>query len=142
MSYVSEKVAYLDGLADGLGIEDEKEGKLLLGIIDALSAIAEELEEQNETLDDLSDCVDEIYNELDTLDETFYGDDEDDEDDFDGDDFFEVVCPSCGETIYFGDSMLDSDDGLICPCCNEPIDFDMLGAGADEVPGGDEPEEE
>ena len=52
MSYISEKVAYLDGLADGLAIDDEKQGKLLRGIIDALGAIAEELEEQNEAYDD------------------------------------------------------------------------------------------
>ena len=79
MSYISEKVAYLDGLADGIGIEDDKQGKLLRGIIDALGAIAEELEEQSEAYDDLSDCVDEIYEELDAIDCELYGD-EDEED--------------------------------------------------------------
>ena len=58
MSYISEKVAYLDGLAEGLGIEDDKQGKLLRGIIEALGAIAEELEDQDEAMNDLSDCVD------------------------------------------------------------------------------------
>lgn len=124
MSYISEKVAYLDGLAEGLGIEDDKHGKLLRGIIDALGAIAEELEEQNESLDDLSDCVDELYDEIDELDECVYGED-DDEDDDDEDDFLEVVCPACGETIYFDEEMLDSEDGLICPSCNEPVDIEV-----------------
>lgn len=132
MSYISEKVAYLDGLADGLEIKDEKEGKLLRGIIDALGAIAEELEEQDETLDDLNDCIDEIYNELDEC----CGDDccceDEDEDETD---FMEVVCPACGETIYFDEDMLDSEDGLICPCCNEPIEFEVGNAN---LPEGDE----
>lgn len=123
MSYISEKVAYLDGLADGLGIEDEKQGKLLRGIIEALGAIAEELEEQNEAYDDLADCVDEICEVLDECDEDICDGCED------ACDFMEVVCPACGETIYFDEDMLDSDDGLICPSCNEPVDIEINCAG-------------
>lgn len=121
MSYVSEKVAYLEGLAEGMEIEKEKSGKLFKGIIDALSAIAEELEEHEMLVDDLSDCVDDLYDALDDEDdECCCCDDCDDEDDF-----LEIVCPSCGETIYFDEDMIDSDEGLICPYCNEPIDIDI-----------------
>lgn len=120
MSYISEKVAYLDGLAEGLGIEDDKQGKLLRGIIEALGAIAEELEDQDEAMNDLSDCVDDLYDEIDSIDECLF--DEDDEEPLE-DDFLEVVCPSCGETIYFDEDMLDSEDGLICPNCNEPVEI-------------------
>lgn len=115
MSYISEKVAYLDGLADGLEIGNDKQGKLLRGIIDTLGAIADQMETQDETIEDLSDCVDDIYDELDEM----------NEDDFDEDDFIECVCPNCGETVYFDEDMIDSDDGLICPNCNAPIDFDI-----------------
>lgn len=117
MSYITEKVAYLDGLAEGLGVENEKQGKLLRGIIDALGAIAEQLEEQDETMEDLSDCIDDIYDEIDVLYE--------DEDAFNEDDFIECVCPSCGETVYFDEDMIDAEDGLICPNCNAPIEFDI-----------------
>lgn len=120
MSYVSEKVAYLEGLAEGMEIEKEKSGKLFKGIIDALSAIAEELEEHEMLVDDLSDCVDDLYDALDDEDDECCCDDCDDEDDF-----LEIVCPSCGETIYFDEDMIDSDEGLICPYCNEPIDIDI-----------------
>ena len=38
---VSEKVAYLKGLADGLGVKDStNEGKLMLAVIDVLEAMA------------------------------------------------------------------------------------------------------
>lgn len=126
MSYISEKVAYLDGLADGLEIEKDPNGKLIKGIIDALGAIAEELEEQSETIDDLSDCIDEISDELDDI-EDYLDDDEDDDDEdaFDEDDFVEVECPNCGEKVYFDVDMLDSRDGLICPSCNEPIELEI-----------------
>ena len=122
MSYITEKVAYLDGLADGMEIEKDVNGKLLKGIIDALGAIAEELEEQSETIDDLSDCIDDMYDELDSLEEDF---DDDEDDEFDEDDFIEVDCPHCGETVYFDTDMLDSEDGLICPNCNEAIVLDI-----------------
>ena len=125
MSYISEKVAYLDGLAEGLSIDDSKEGKLLRSIIDALGSIAEQLEEHDEALDDLNDCVEDLY-------ETF--DDEDgDRDDDEDSEFFEVVCPSCGETIYFDEDMLDSEDGLICPCCNEPIEINVVNGNEIEI---------
>lgn len=85
-----------------------------------LALSPEELEEQSEAYDDLSDCVDEIYEELDAIDCELYGD-EDEEDNG----FMEIVCPSCGETIYFDEDMLDSEDGLICPACNEPVDIQI-----------------
>lgn len=129
MSYISEKVAYLDGLADGLKLKDEGTDQVLRGIIDTLGAIAEALEEQDESIDDLSDCIDGIYDELDDIEGVL---DEDYDGDLDEDDFIEVDCPHCGETVYFDEDMIDSDDGLICPNCNATIEF--------EIPEGDEDE--
>jgi len=118
MSYISEKVAYLDGLADGKEIGDDKYGKLIRGIIDALGAIAEELEEQNETIDEISECIDEIYEELDDL--------LDFDDDLGEEGFVELDCPSCEETLYINPDMLDLEDELSCPSCGEEITFDIL----------------
>ena len=126
MSRISEKVAYLDGLMEGLNIQDDKYAKIFSAIVDALDLIAEEMADHEDTLADLDDSVEEIFENLDEYDDFLYGDeeDEDDEDDeFDEDDFFEIVCPNCGETIYFDQDMLDSPDGLICPNCNEPIEL-------------------
>jgi hypothetical protein len=124
MSYISEKVAYLDGLADGLEVGTEGKDKLLRGIIDALGAVAEQMEEHDEQLEDLSDCIDGIYDELDDIEDCC---DEDDEDEFDEDDFVEVTCPHCGETVYFDENMVDSEDGLICPSCNGTIELEIPG---------------
>ena len=42
MDYLYQRVSYLKGLAEGLGIDEEsKEGKLLLHIIDALEDFAD-----------------------------------------------------------------------------------------------------
>ena len=124
MSYISEKIAFLDGLAEGLEVGEEKYGKLIRGMIDALGAIAEELEQQNEAIDDLSDRVDDICDELDDLEDAF--------DDEDEDTIIQVKCPHCGEEVYFDMDMLDDEDSLICPNCNEEINFDSEdGCGCD-----------
>jgi len=125
MSRISEKVAYLDGLMEGLNIHDDKYAKLFTAIVDTLDVIAEEMADHEDALSDLDDSVEEIFENLDEYDDFLYGDeDEDEEDDeFDEDDFFEIVCPNCGETIYFDQDMLDTPDGLICPNCNEPIEL-------------------
>ena len=53
---ISEKVAYLEGLAEGLALDTEtKEGKLLAAIVDVLGEIAEELEEIVEEQADLEE---------------------------------------------------------------------------------------
>ncbi len=130
MSRISEKVAYLDGLMEGLNIQDDKYAKVFSAIVDALDLIAEEMADHEDTLADLDDSVEEIFENLDEYDDFLYGDEEDDDEDeeFDDDDFFEIVCPNCGETIYFDQDMLDRPDGLICPNCNEPLELHIPGA--------------
>ena len=129
MSYVKEKVSYLRGLCDGLGINDEVQRKMYAAIIDTLDAVADTLDENEATIAELDECVSDIYDALDDVEDELYGDedtedddDEDDDDDeFDEDDFIEVKCPHCGEIIYFDQEMLSSRDELICPSCNEKV---------------------
>ena len=135
MSRISEKVAYLDGLMEGLNIQEDKYAKIFTAIVDALDLIAEEMADHEDTLADHDDSIEEIFENLDEYDDFLYGDEEEDEEEdaFDEDDFFEIVCPNCGETIYFDQDMLDTPDGLICPNCNEPIEL--------HIPDKDETEE-
>lgn len=137
MSRISEKVAYLDGLMEGMNIREDKYAKLFTAIVDTLDLIAEELADHDDALADLDESVEEIYDALDTYDEILFEDDDElDEDDFedafDEDEFFEVICPNCAETIYFDEDMLDAPNGLICPNCNEPIEL-HLGAEEEDV---------
>lgn len=130
MSRISEKVAYLDGLMEGMNIHEDKYAKLFTAIVDTLDLIAEELADHDDTLTELDDCVEELYDNLDAYDEILFGEeddllDDDLDDAFDEDEFFEVICPNCAETIYFDEDMLDAPDGLICPNCNEDIRLDL-----------------
>lgn len=114
MSYIKEKVAYLRGLAEGLGVGTDATGKLITEIIATLDTMADAVDENEAAIMELDECVDDIYEEIDAIDELLY----DDEDD---DGFLEFECPNCGETAYFDKDMLENNEDLICPACNAPI---------------------
>ena len=124
MNRATEKIAYLEGLIKGLDIKDEKTNLILDSVVNVLHSISLELDDQNTAIDDLYDCVDDLQDCTDEICEDLYGEEDTDYEDED-DGFFEVVCPSCGEVIYFDEEMLDSEDGIICPACNEQVDITM-----------------
>lgn len=109
MSYVSEKVAYLNGLMEGLGIGDATpEGKMIGKIVEVLEDMAQAMDEMDEMVAELDERVDELYGE----DECDCG--------CEDEDFLEIVCPHCNETIYFDqDAIIDGE--LVCPVCNQEI---------------------
>ena len=129
---VSEKVAYLKGLADGLGIKDStNEGKLMLAVIDVLESMADDLEAVDAHAKDLSDSISDINEEMEYLEDLCIGDiDDDDEgydevdidDDDEGYDEVDVeddddvpctgCCGSCGD---------EQEYEVTCPKCGETI---------------------
>ncbi len=111
MRNVKEKVSYLRGLVDGLQVNDPAQAKLNAAIIDALDSMADAIDENDEAVAELDECITELYDVLDEI--------EDEE--FDEDDFVEIQCPHCGDTIYFDEEMLASEHEFICPSCNKEI---------------------
>ena len=79
---ISEKVAYLKGLAEGLALDtDTKEGKLIAAIIDVLDDMAEKFVDLEDELCDVEDGLDAVSDDLSDVEEALYEmDDEDDED--------------------------------------------------------------
>ena len=122
---ITEKVAYLKGLADGLAIDTEKskEGKLISVIIDILEEMGMSIEDLEENTTALGEELDAVSDDLADVEELLYEDDDDeDEDDEcccdeDEDDFFEVECPNCQEPLVIDEDVLEA--GVIeCPNCH------------------------
>ena len=121
---VTERVAYLKGLAEGLDIDsDSKEGRLLSAIIDVLDDMAYELSDVTKAVEEMEDQIDMIDEDLDGLEEYVYDDDECDDEECDCDELYEAVCPSCGESIYLDEDML-KEGSIDCPSCGEHLEFD------------------
>ena len=129
---ITEKVAYLKGLAEGMELDTEKkEGKLLAAIIDVLEDIALELEDIQDEQAELADGLDAVSDDLEDVEDVVFEDlDEDDEDEYEEDeldedeDCYATTCPTCEETIYFDESVL-ADGEVICPNCGEKLEFDL-----------------
>lgn len=135
MSLISEKVAYLQGLAEGLKINGETpEGKLLSEIINVLGSISDELEAQEDAQDELYDKVFELEDEV-------YGEDDYDDDYFmeecDEDEEFTVKCPTCNEEFFISYEDLEDEAELNCPYCNQEIELDLSCDGDCSCCSGD-----
>ncbi len=140
---ITEKVAYLKGLAEGMELDSgKKEGKLLTAIIDVLEDIALELSDIADAQEELGEGLDAVSDDLEDVEDLLYGEDED-EDEYELDDLGEdedcyaTTCPTCEETIYFDESVLE-DGEVVCPNCGEKLEFDLESLDEDEAEDGED----
>ena len=125
---ISEKVAYLKGLAEGLNLDTEKskEGKLISVMIGILEEIGLSLEDLEENALALGEEIDVLSDDLADVEEIVYDEDEeyeDDEEDYD-DDWFEVECPNCEEPLIVDDEALTEGE-IQCPNCGTRYSLDL-----------------
>ncbi len=181
---LSEKASYLQGLMDGLDIDNTtKEGKVLKQMADIMRELIlsmEEVRDEVEELNELCDCLD---HDLGELEGDYYGCEEDEfdievadneieeelslgadedieevdfadfiseetddideasevedvvieeaeeeflEDELEDDELYEVICPTCNDTICITESIL-LDGSMECPNCGEFLEFDLGG---------------
>ena len=144
---LTEKTAYIKGLCEGLGLDkaDTAEAKVIKALIDLCNDMAEEIACLQSDVEDLGDYCEDLDEDLGDVEEVLLDEDEDcdDEDEWDdefdeecdgdcegcelcGDceycddeDYFEIVCPSCGETVCFDDSV--NAEYLLCPACGNAL---------------------
>ena len=146
----SEKVAYLKGLAEGLGFDKEsKEGRILDAILDILEDVAHDIEDLEDNAYELGEAIDQVSDDLSDIEDIVYDlDDEDDEDEDEGccgscccdeddeDDgeepvFYEVTCPACENTITIDEDVLNL-GSIECPNCGETLEFEGIEVDEDE----------
>ena len=131
---ISEKVAYLKGLAEGLDLDTakSKEGKLISVMIGILEEIGMSIEDLEENTVALGEELDAVSDDLADVEKVVF--DEDDECCCDEDDeLFEVECPNCGETLVIDEDVLE-EGSIQCPNCKEKFALDL----SDECGCGDE----
>ena len=148
---LSNKAAYLQGLVDGLGVDEStKEGKIIKAMSALLAEMAEALEGMDEDLSRAYDQINDLSDELENLEADLYEDEDDDEDDEDDDEdaddandddiasepFYEVACPNCGETVYVSEDDLDAGEANCAHC---GVTFEVALEGDEEEPDEDAP---
>ena len=148
---LSNKAAYLQGLVDGLGVDEStKEGKIIKAMSALLAEMAEALEGMDEDLSRAYDQINDLSDELEDLEADLYEDEDDDEDDEDDEEdaddandddiasepFYEVACPNCGETVYVSEDDLDAGEANCAHC---GVTFEVALEGDEEEPDEDAP---
>lgn len=138
---ISEKVAYIQGLYDGLGLDGEKSGeaRILAELLDVMKEVGQRLDGVDTILDSFDEELDALGDSVADLEDAVF-DDEDEEDEFsfdsDGDldeDFFEIPCPTCGADLVVDDETLAA--GVVdCPACGGKfaLSFEDEDGGHDE----------
>ena len=154
---MKEKAAYLKGLIDGLGIdENTKEGKVIKAMSELLSEMAETVDSIDEDVTHAYDQINDLSEELEDLEADLYEDEdaeyeEDDSDDSDdetesdddddnadvaGEPYYEVACPACGKTVYVSEDDLDAGEANCAHC---GVTFEVALEGDEEEPDEDAP---
>jgi len=149
---ISEKIAYIKGLRDGVGLDTTKpEARLLDAMLDVLHDISVAISDLDDQALAVSDELDEMEDTLDMLEEIVfdeYDDDDDDDDDDDEDEeeededdeavfdfgdevIYELSCPACGEPITIDEEILEK-GSINCPKCGEELEFDLSEEEEDE----------
>ena len=132
---ISEKVAYLKGLAEGLDLDTtkSKEGKLISVMIGILEEVAMSIEDLEENTVALGEEIDAISDDLSDVEEVVFEDEDEDDicgcccdndDDDLEDDFFEVECPNCSEELMVDADILDAGQ-IQCPSCKQVFALDL-----------------
>ena len=138
---ISENVAYIQGLFDGLKLDTEKSGeaRILSEVLDVLKEVGLRLDGMDAAMDQFDEELDTLENTVAELEDAVFDDVDEDDGDFEdyGDtdeDFFEIPCPSCGEDLIVDDEALAA--GVVdCPVCGGKyaLSFeDEKDAGHDE----------
>ncbi len=142
---LTERTAYIKGLCEGMGLDkkDTPEAKIINALLELCEEMALEIEDIESDIGELADYCEELDEDLGDVEEVLLDmDDEDDdeewddEDECDGDcdacdfcddcgfcddeDYYEILCPSCGETVCFDGSAFD-EETLLCPACGSEI---------------------
>jgi ribosomal protein S27E len=162
MDDLRERIAYLQGLAEGLKLEEGKdEARIIKQMIDILADLIDKVEEVEAAQDDLEDYLESIDEDLYDDEEDGDEDDEDDdevEDDDEDDDldddkkvdededelssaseeelnYIEVECKNCHDVICFEEDLLYDDDivEITCPNCNQVV---FVNDGSMPLPDG------
>lgn len=144
---LSKKAAYLQGLVDGLGVDEStKEGKIIRAMSQLLTEMTDAMEAMDEDLSRAYDQINDLSDELEDLEADLYEDEDEDDEDQDSDEeneddandddiasepFYEVARPNCGETVYVSEDDLDAGEAN-CTHCG--VTFEVALEGEEEEP--------
>ena len=131
MSKLTDKISYLQGLAEGMKLNQEKDSnRLITGILDVLGEVGESFEALAEAQEELSNYVESIDEDLADLEANLYDEEDEDlaeEEESDEDEDSELggallyECPHCHTEVELDPDELDLEKDQPCPNCGKEL---------------------
>jgi predicted RNA-binding Zn-ribbon protein involved in translation (DUF1610 family) len=121
---ITERVAYLKGMVEGLDIgKESKEGRVITGMIDILHDLAHTVNDLHHAQSELETYVETLDEDLYDLEDEVFMESSDDDEFEDDDEYVEVECPTCRETVCFDPDILADEDlvEITCPNCETVV---------------------
>lgn len=136
MSKLTNRAAYLRGLADGMNIDREKnENKLMLEMLNLLDEMVQKIKTLDNDLGELEAYVEDIDSDLGDVEEILFEDEDSDCDccdddcdccgEFDDSEELSFDCPHCGETVMVKAADIDYAESPVCEHCGQPFFTDL-----------------
>ena len=131
-----EKLAYLKGLIEGLGLDEtRKDTRVIYNLVELLEDMVFSQAKLQESVKDIQEQVDAVDEDLGEIEKDLYEDACDCGDHHSGkpkkgkqgrggDLYYEVTCPTCGDTISLDDNIIGEGE-IDCPNCGEKLEFDL-----------------
>lgn len=144
MDKLDHRISYIEGLADGMELFQDKEGKFYQELIYVISDLNSSIQNIGVRLTELEEYVEAIDEDLNDLEWDYYEDDEqfdedidyyemEDDDLLDEEDLYDelvaedgvyhLLCPVCHETVIVEQDLFESNnvEQIICPHCQEVL---------------------
>ena len=127
---IQEKLAYLKGLVEGLGLDEtKKDTKVINNLMILLEDLVGSVAKLQEGFVDIQEQIDAVDEDLGEIEKDLYEDDDEctcGKDEHADDIYYEVTCPTCGETMHLDDDTINQCE-IDCPNCGEKLEFDLEG---------------
>lgn len=133
---LSEKAAYIRGLAEGMELDtNKKENRIMQEMLELLCDIASTVEDNEEDTADLFDALNELDEDLASIEDEVYGAQDDccgghGHHHHDDEGAYEISCPKCDQLFIATEDELLSGD-VVCPNCGEKIEIEIDGHDCD-----------
>ncbi len=147
MDKLTDKVAYLLGLAEGMKLSaDVPEQKLMLKMLEVMRDFSEYCEELRHDHEELAEYVGNIDEDLEEIESALFDEEDDDDSCGCGHDHgedalvgeMEYECPHCGYETKFDLADFDFEEDYLCPQCGKSF----FPEGEEDVEDDDDEDEE
>lgn len=143
MSNLTDRAAYLRGLAEGMGLNKEKnENKLILEMLSLMDEMAQKVNKLDGDVGELEEYVEDIDSDLSDMEDILFGDEDDECDgcgddcdccgEYDDEEELSFDCPHCGKTVQVKAADIDYDESPVCQHCGQPFFTDLEDGDDDQ----------